>query len=84
MLVISSSESPYFLEFLQSTNKHTCYECILCVYYMVSLKKVISGHLSIYGHHNSKDINKLATKDQCTIEKLILEVPEGLTPTEEK
>ena len=51
---------------------------------MVSLKKVISGHLSIYGHHNSKGINKLATKDQCTIEKLILEVPEGLTPTEEK
>ena len=26
---------------------------------MVSLKKVISGHSSIYGHHNGKGINKL-------------------------
>ena len=26
---------------------------------MVSLKKVISGHSSVYGHHNGKSINKL-------------------------
>ena len=46
--------------------------------------KMVSGHSSIYGHHNSKDQDIVPLQDQCTIENLILEVPEDLTPDEEK
>ena len=54
----------------------------------VTLSVCVCGHLSIYEHHNGKGINKLQkirtlslSQDQCTIEKLILELPEYLTPT---
>ena len=76
------------LQAIETTTVHVIYY-MSHIYYMISLKKMISCHSSVYRHHNGKGINKLpkirqdivSSQDQYPIEKLILELPEDLKPT---